>query len=156
MKRNLKTATILISTLLFCLLMIQPQARAGDKEWSTVGKILTGIIGAQILYETINTDYSYTSPFNTPYRQYHNRRPNIIIETTRTYDIENPQVCEHPRYRYRRPHRNHRRNRNHTRERRSYRYRTYQHTNYEDEDGYYEYETYEQILYTPKQYCEMY
>ena len=50
---------------------------AGDREWSTVGKILTGVIGAGVVYNIIDADdhyavtyyhYGQPSPY---YRRYY-------------------------------------------------------------------------------------
>ncbi len=69
---------------------------AGDREWATVGKILTGVVGAGIVYEIIDSDNHYSvsyyhygppSPYYRSYygRQYYNPRHHRPYHHRRPY-----------------------------------------------------------------------
>ncbi|MEW6534770.1 MAG: hypothetical protein AB1454_03995 [Candidatus Auribacterota bacterium] len=51
-------------------------AYSGDREWATVGKILTGVVGAGLVYETMYDGYYYHP--RTYYRSYY-EVPDVII-----------------------------------------------------------------------------
>lgn len=126
MNKNVKTTITLVTAGLIFLGTSQNKAHAGNKEWAAVGKILTGIIGAQIVYDIIDSDYGYTTQATHRQRRYRHRRsnPTMIIETTRVYGV--PETIIETTRVYER-----KRSRKHRSRRRSYRHhRRYNHRNY--------------------------
>ncbi len=56
-----KTAVAAGCGLLVITLVSQPKdVFAGDREWATVGKILTGVVGAGLVYEIMDGNNHYT------------------------------------------------------------------------------------------------
>ncbi|MCD6459391.1 hypothetical protein J7L67_01835 [bacterium] len=66
-KLTLFTALILLSTL---MTFTAGNSYAGDKEWATVGKILTGVVGANIVYNIFTDDRPARSFYRTPSTYY--------------------------------------------------------------------------------------
>ena len=174
MKKNVKsTITLVVAGLIF-LGASENKAHAGNKEWATVGKILTGIIGAQIAFDIIDSDYGYTTQTTHRQRRYRNKRsnPRMIIETTRVYEspntiIENTRVYEKKRSRrhhnrtrnYRHNRKHNRKNKRHCRrnEYRDHGYRNYDYIEYRYEDHSnrdYGYRNYGYRSHNRKRYCE--
>src|SRR4030067_2412512 len=66
-----KTLAILVATGLLASTMVTP-ASAGDRGWPAAGKILTGIIGLNILAHAIANSYPYPAPvYGPPPRAYY-------------------------------------------------------------------------------------
>lgn len=76
--------SILITVIFFTVQNYSIPAHAGDREWATVGKILTGVVGAGLIYETFNNGYYYRDGYyyrpRTYYRSYYEVPDVIIIE----------------------------------------------------------------------------
>ncbi|MBI5420569.1 MAG: YXWGXW repeat-containing protein [Deltaproteobacteria bacterium] len=60
-----KILAIIVAAGLLAALLPAP-ASAGDREWATAGKILTGIIGLNILGHAIAHPYPYPAPMYSP------------------------------------------------------------------------------------------
>ncbi len=67
MKRRVKfTGSLVGAALVLTGFFSSPQSvYAGDSEWATVGKILTGVVGAGIVYEVTRNHDSYYYPRST-------------------------------------------------------------------------------------------
>lgn len=60
-----KILAILVAAFLTAVVTVSP-ARAGQREWATAGKILTGIIGVTILGNAIANAQAYPAPVYAP------------------------------------------------------------------------------------------
>ena len=49
MKHHLRTTTLAVTVLTVAAVLAPPRTWAGDKEWATAGKILTGVVAAHVL-----------------------------------------------------------------------------------------------------------
>lgn len=77
---RLKIAAITASIALAVSIVLPVNhAYAGDREWATVGKILTGVVGAGLLYETVNG--GYYSQNNGYYYRNECEVPDVVIIT---------------------------------------------------------------------------
>lgn len=74
MKKLVKTTLLLGSAVMLSaggIFSTVNSAHAGDREWATVGKILTGVLGAHIIYDAASSRHH--SGYSTSYRysRYH-------------------------------------------------------------------------------------
>ena len=99
-KRKMKTKLIAITVIMALIgTMWVPKAHAGDKEWATAGKILTGIAALSILSAAAEDhhDNHYNYSRSRPYRDnssYNRRRvyqAEPVYHDTRVYRHEAPR-----------------------------------------------------------------
>ncbi|MCB1195067.1 hypothetical protein KDK77_02680 [bacterium] len=88
-----------------CLTTFVSQGKvfAGDREWATVGKILTGVVGARVLYDVLDDrDYCYTRRrvyIERPARYYSDCDDDVVIIEKHYYRPIYPRYRRHC-YRY--------------------------------------------------------
>lgn len=98
--------TLLLTICLALAGMVCQPAMAGDKEWATAGKILTGVVGASILADALDNgggyyqrpapSYRYAAPAAAPVYQYETARP--IYYNSRSLSPYPSHYDEYPRY----------------------------------------------------------
>ena len=112
-KLSLITALIICSAMLFSVNAVQ----ADDEGWATVGKILTGVVGGEIIYN-IFTDSDCRRPYypSGHYFSYGYYGPGMSIQfNSDGYGYYPRGYYRYPRYCYRRPYYPRRRHRHHRR-----------------------------------------
>lgn len=65
-------------------------ARAGDREWATVGKVLTGVAAGVVIAKAIDCEPTYTS---VSYGSYGCASPSYSV----SYTVSTPPPCPPPR-----------------------------------------------------------
>lgn len=90
----MKKTIAIILCLMFGASFLQ-SAFAGDREWATAGKILTGIIGASILADALDSGHS-SQPYYGPQRAYRYAAPIYQEETPRPLYYNSRSLAHYP------------------------------------------------------------